>query len=52
MYALIPFLIIAFIVIFLFAKRKDKSVKKRIAWMVLVPCIAIIVYLQEFSGIN
>jgi len=52
MYAFIPFLIIAFIVIFLFAKRKDKSVKKRIAWMVLVPCIAIIVYLQQFSGIN
>jgi bacteriorhodopsin len=52
MYAFIPVLIIAFIVIFFFAKRKDKAVKKRKAWMILVPCIAIIVYLQQFSGID
>lgn len=50
MEALIPVLLIAFIALYFFAKRKDKKVKTRIAWMLLISCAGIIVAGYEYLG--
>jgi len=50
MHAFIPILLIVFIVIYFFSKRKDKKAKTRIAWMLLISCSAIIVAGKELSG--
>jgi drug/metabolite transporter (DMT)-like permease len=52
MYEFIPIILILFIVIYLFSKRKDKKTKTRIAWMLLISCGAIVVAGNEFLGID
>ncbi len=50
--AFIPILLVAFIVLYLFSKRKDKKAKTKIAWMLLISCIAITVAVHEFIGMD
>ncbi len=52
MYALIPIFLISFILLYLFAKRKDKRTKTRIAWMLLISCGAIVAAGNEFLGLE
>ena len=48
--ALIPIFLVVFIVVFFFAKRKDKKVKTRIAWMLLVPCGVVVLVASQLLG--
>ena len=50
MYALIPILLILFVILYLPFKRKDIKTKTRIAWMLLISCSVIIGAGYQFLG--